>query len=93
MGGAGAQLGGQVFYGEEVPGCGCVPDELGGSPAERAGLRPDDVIVRFQDEAVETSTRLLNLISYYQVGEDVTVDIWRDGRRRRLTIRVGRRPG
>ncbi len=63
-----------------------------GSPAFLAGLRAKDVIKTFQGESVESSTRLLNLISYYQVGETVELEYWREGTVKECKVTVGRRP-
>ncbi len=61
------------------------------SPAHAAGLREDDVILRFQSRPVEGSTRLLNLLSYHQPGEWVELEVWRDGRLWTVSAQVGKR--
>lgn len=66
---------------------------LPGSPAEKAGMKAGDVILGFEGKKVENTTRLLNLISYYQVGETVRIDLWRNGKRMRLSVTIGRMPG
>jgi len=44
-----------------------------GSPAEGAGLRVGDVVVRFQDEAVSTAEELIQAIHSSDVGEEVSI--------------------
>jgi hypothetical protein len=48
-----------------------------GSPAERAGLLRDDVIVRFGGERVTNFSSLTELISQRQVGEQVEIEVVR----------------
>lgn len=50
------------------------------SPAETAGIRPDDIIVKFDGQDVkEESGGLAELISKKKPGDIVSVEIWRDG--------------
>ncbi len=44
-----------------------------GSPADEAGLRVGDVVVRFQDEAVSTADELIEAIHSSDVGEEVGI--------------------
>ena len=60
-----------------------------GSPAEDAGLQAGDVIVAVNGVAVEGSRDLRNAIGMIRVGEEVEVDLQREGGRIRLGVRVG----
>ncbi len=57
-----------------------------GSPAAAAGLQPGDIIVRLEGAAVEDDVHLVNLVSQLPVGEQVLVELYREGRL--LPIRV-----
>ena len=46
-----------------------------GSAADKAGIRKGDIITRFDGEAVTSSDDLIDKISYYAVGETVTVEL------------------
>lgn len=46
-----------------------------GSPAEKAGLRKEMVIVELNGKSVSTMTDLKNYLSYYKAGETVTLTI------------------
>jgi serine protease Do len=61
------------------------------SPAERAGLRPGDVLTRFGDqpvsaEFIEEIPPVLNLMASVEIGESVTVTVLRDGKERQVTL-------
>ncbi len=62
-----------------------------GSPAERAGLRKGDVIVRFDGRDVGSPSELVELVGDQRVGELVSVVVWRDGARRELSARLSER--
>jgi len=59
------------------------------SPAEAAGLRPDDVIVRFDGESIDSLAELVALVQRSRVGQRVVIDIWRAGERLELEARIG----
>ena len=58
-------------------------------PAENAGIRQGDVILRFNDQEVETMRRLPRIVGGTEIGKDVSVDVWRDGETITLTVQVG----
>jgi hypothetical protein len=49
------------------------------SPAEKAGLNPEDVIVGFGDHEVESRVHLFTMIQRSKVGEEVTMKVVRRG--------------
>jgi serine protease Do len=51
-----------------------------GSPAEKAGLRPEDVVVKFANHDVESRGHLFTLIQRAKVGTDVPIQVLRDGK-------------
>ena len=59
------------------------------SPAEQAGFRPGDVIVRYGGENVYSNEQLIDLRSAGVRGEAVAVEILRDGQSLQLTIPRG----
>ncbi len=58
---------------------------VGGSPAERAGFRPDDAILRIGDTDVKSFEEIPPLVKASK-GEEVAVLIWRDGQTIALTV-------
>ncbi len=61
-----------------------------GSAAERAGLRPGDVITAVDGRPVESSSDLRARIGLIRVGARVTLTVYRDGRRRTVPVVIGR---
>jgi serine protease Do len=56
------------------------------SPAERAGVKPQDVIVGFDDTPVRSNDDLLSMLDQSAIGRDSTLRVLRGGRE--LTLRV-----
>ncbi len=59
-----------------------------GGPAHRAGIRPADVIVGVDGKPVDTTADLARLIGSTRPGDAVTAQVWRDGERRDVRVRV-----
>jgi Do/DeqQ family serine protease len=62
-----------------------VTDVTPNGPAERAGIRPGDVIVAFDGAPVRESGDLGALIRHMTVGDEVAVEFIRNGERREVT--------
>jgi serine protease Do len=62
------------------------------SPAERAGVRPQDIIVGFGDETVRSTDDLLNLLDGSVIERDVTLRVLRAGRETTLRVRPREQP-
>jgi S1-C subfamily serine protease len=62
------------------------------SPAEEAGLKPKDIIVKFKDKEIKNRENLRDIMRDVKVGEDVTLEILRSGEKKTLELTVGRRP-
>jgi S1-C subfamily serine protease len=64
-----------MFYQNVVPGA-LVKRVVPGSPADKAGVEPADIITKIDDTAVVTS--FSGIIQGYQVGDEVELEIWRN---------------
>jgi serine protease Do len=58
------------------------------SPANRAGLKMDDVIVSFNGVEIEDENHLINLVSLSEVGTAAEMEVIRGGRRLRLSVQL-----
>lgn len=61
-------------------------------PAAAAGLRAGDIIVAIDDEEVSTMAELAGRIQQRRPGDDVEVEVVRDGEELTLTVTLGERP-
>jgi serine protease Do len=57
------------------------------SPAERAGVRPQDVIVGFGDTPVRSNDDLLSMLDESAIGRDAELKVLRGGKERSLKVR------
>ena len=57
--------------------------------AEKAGMKVDDAIVRFDGKPVTDHSRLALLVSQTAPGTEVKIDIVRDGKEQTLTAKIG----
>jgi len=62
-----------------------------GTPAAIAGLRKEDVVVRFGDADVKTKQELVAELLKHKPGEAIAVAAWRGGERVELKIKLGER--
>ena len=62
---------------------GLVGEVIPGSPAEKAGVRAGDVITGIAGRSVKSNADLRNAIGLLRVGDGVTINLLRDGRRQR----------
>ncbi|GIW39535.1 MAG: peptidase [Candidatus Binatia bacterium] len=69
-----------------------VRDVEDGSPAERAGIRPGDVVLEIDGRRVRTTDEYRQRIRDHSVGSPVELLLWRDGRRLARTVRTQRFP-
>ncbi|MCS6831928.1 MAG: PDZ domain-containing protein, partial [bacterium] len=59
-----------------------------GSPAQKAGLRSGDVIVRFGSYPVQNIYDYMDALNRYKPGDTVTVVVVRDGEEVELTLTI-----
>jgi serine protease Do len=69
-----------------------VQDVVAGSPAERAGLKPYDVIVALDDVSMASEDKMMRAIAAREPGGAARVRVLRDGRSETLTVKLAERP-
>ncbi len=63
-----------------------------GGPADRAGIKQGDVVIKIGDTTVKTVDDLFAAVAGHQPGEKVAVTIVRAGQEQQLTVTLGKRP-
>jgi serine protease Do len=63
-----------------------------GSPAEKAGVKQDDVVVELEDEPVAGWNEFRNRVAMYKPGSKVGIVVMREGQRKALTVTLDKRP-
>ncbi|MEO8813349.1 MAG: Do family serine endopeptidase [Caulobacteraceae bacterium] len=61
-------------------------------PAARAGVQPGDVVVAVNGHPVTSATDLTREVAKVHQGDDLRLDVFRDGKQRTMDIRSGLRP-
>lgn len=59
------------------------------SPAEKAGMKPGDIIVRFNGRGVNDSAQLRNMVAASAPGSKASIAVVRNGREKNFTVTVG----
>jgi serine protease Do len=59
------------------------------SPAAKAGIKTGDVILSWNGKTVDSSNALPLLVAATKPGEKASVELWRDGAKKNLTVTVG----
>ncbi len=61
-----------------------------GSPAEKAGIKQGDVIIRFNGTQIDKMRELPRIVSRAGVGKRARLEVIRDGKRRKFNLTLGR---
>lgn len=59
------------------------------SPASKAGIKPGDVILKFDGKDVTEMRKLPRIVAETPINKTVPVEIWRDGKRQNVNVNVG----
>jgi hypothetical protein len=64
-----------------------------GGPAAKAGLKENDILVRFDDQLLVNMKQLSTLIDLAGAGEEVTLEVIRKGEKKTFSLRLEERGG
>lgn len=59
------------------------------SPAEKAGIKREDIIIEFDDKKIHKMTELPKIVANTPIGKRVEVKVIRQGREKKLKVEVG----
>lgn len=58
-------------------------------PADKGGIRAGDIVLKFDGKDVPDMRRLPRIVAATKIDQDVPVEIWRDGKRMTVKVKVG----
>lgn len=59
------------------------------SPAEKAGIKSEDIITEFNGRSIRDFAELRNQVGLLRVGDEATLTVVRDGKTRKIKVEVG----
>ena len=80
------------YYGLKGKTGALVASVVPGDPADQAGIKPKDIIINVNGQAVNSSRDLTSLTANLSVGDEVQVIILRNGKSKTLEVQIGKRP-
>jgi serine protease Do len=75
-------------FGLDRPRGALVSSVQNGSPGEKAGLKPGDVVVGVNGHVIERSAELPAIIARIKPGTETELDIWRGGKQQEIPVKV-----
>jgi S1-C subfamily serine protease len=81
-----------VSTSEAAPRDGALVQDVTGEPAQRAGLRPGDLIVSFDGRTIASPSDLGETVLTRKPGDTVEVVVQRNGNRETVKVTLGTRP-
>jgi serine protease Do len=66
-----------------------VADVVKGGPAEKAGLKKNDIVIAYGDQRIADSGSLRNDAAQTPVGREVKLTVLRDGKKVNITVTIG----
>ena len=67
-----------------------VKSVLAGSPADKAGLKPGDKILKFKSEKIDLVTDLVRVVGKRAAGDELTLTVSRGGDEKKITVALGK---
>jgi S1-C subfamily serine protease len=63
-----------------------------GSPAAKAGIQAEDIILKVNGQQIDTNHTLSDLIAEHNAGDTVTLTVNRGGKEMTIAVTLGKRP-
>jgi serine protease Do len=75
-------------FGLDVPRGALVNSVVAGDPADKAGVKPGDIIIGVNGRKIDRDIEVPAIISSMKPGEKATLEVWRDRKSRNITVTV-----
>ena len=66
-----------------------VAEVVKGGPADKAGLKKDDVVIAYRGKDVPDSSTFRNDVASTPIGEEAKISVLRSGKKEELTVKIG----
>jgi serine protease Do len=76
-------------FGLDKPGGGVVSAVEKGGPADKAGLKAGDIILKVAGKEVDQSNEVPSLVAGLQPGTKTQIEVWRNGKRTTIAVTIG----
>jgi len=76
-----------VLRGEKITDLAVVP----GSPADKAGIVENDIILEINREKITEKNQLSNIIVKYSAGDEITLKVWHKGKEKEVKAKLEER--
>ncbi len=77
-----------VIRGEQVTDLAVIP----GSPADKAGLAENDIILEVEGQKIDEKNSLIKVISGFEVGKEIKLKVWRKGEIKEFKLGIEESP-
>jgi serine protease Do len=79
-------------FGLETPRGALITDVIKEGPADKAGIKPGDIVLKINDKNIDTVGTLRNTISFMHPGDEAHLSLLRDGKEIKINVKVGSHP-
>lgn len=76
----------------EVPQGVYIQEVLDDSPAKKAGIEEGDIITKINGQAIDQENKVSDIVADSNIGQNVNLTVWRDGKELNMTATVGNSP-
>jgi predicted metalloprotease with PDZ domain len=61
------------------------------SPAEKAGIEEDDILISYNGKKVHNSEELVNVVRKSAIDDEVTIGYYRDGKQKEVSVKIAKK--
>ncbi len=73
----------------EVPQGIYIQNTVSAGPAEKAGVKSGDIITKVNNQAIDSEGKVSEIVSKANIGQELELIIWRDGKEIKLKVAIG----
>jgi len=66
-----------------------IAEVVKGGPAEKAGVKKDDIVIAYQGKGITSASTLRNEVAIGPIGQEAKVTVLRNGKKEEITVKIG----